>query len=108
LSGSEINVDVRLVNQSGKTALTDVVLTIADVTDWESFETEFGALYHETLGRPGKPTRLMVGLSYLKHSYSLSDVTVASVTRCDEGRGQTKSLRGVSQRGGAANVGSEA
>ena len=35
-------------------------------------------------------------------------VTVASVTRCDEGRGQTKSLRGVSQRGGAANVGSEA
>jgi hypothetical protein len=31
LSGSEINVDVRLVNQSGKTALTDVVLTIADL-----------------------------------------------------------------------------
>jgi len=27
-----VHVDVRLVNQSGKTALTDVVLTIADVT----------------------------------------------------------------------------
>ena len=27
----------------------------------------------ETRGRPGKPTRLMVGLIYLKHSYNLSD-----------------------------------
>jgi IS5 family transposase len=25
------------------------------------------------LERPGKPTRLMVGLSYLKHCYNLSD-----------------------------------
>ena len=30
----------------------------------------------ETLGRPGKPTRLMVGLIYLKHSYNLSDEQV--------------------------------
>ena len=95
----------RLSNQLD---LKHPLIRLAGLIEWESFETEFGALYHETLGRPGKPTRLMVGLSYLKHSYSLSDVTVASVTRCDEGRGQTKSLRGVSQRGGAANVGSEA
>jgi hypothetical protein len=29
---------------------------------WDGFDAEFGPLYHETLGRPGKPTRLMVGL----------------------------------------------
>jgi hypothetical protein len=32
----------------------------------------------ETLGRPGKPTRLMVGLTYLKHSYNLSAEQVCS------------------------------
>jgi IS5 family transposase len=30
----------------------------------------------ETPGRPGKATRLMVGLIYLKHSYNLSDEQV--------------------------------
>jgi hypothetical protein len=48
----------------------------AGLIEWESFEAEFGALYHETLGRPGKPTRLMVGLTYLKHCYNLSDEQV--------------------------------
>ena len=44
--------------------------------EWAGFESEFGALYHEALGRPGKPTRLMVGLTYLKHCYNLSDEQV--------------------------------
>src|SRR6201985_2756187 len=52
------------------------VVRLAGLIEWESFETEFGSLYHETLGRPGKPTRLMVGLTYLKHSYNLSDEQV--------------------------------
>jgi transposase, IS5 family len=63
----------RLSNQLD---LKHPLIRLAGLIEWASFETEFGALYHETLGRPGKPTRLMVGLSYLKHSYSLSDEQV--------------------------------
>ncbi len=39
---------------------------------WADFDTSFGRFY-KPLGRPAKPTRLMVGLHYLKHSYDLSD-----------------------------------
>jgi len=63
----------RLSNQLD---LRHPLIRLAGLIDWESFETEFGSLYHETLGRPGKPTRLMVGLTYLKHSYNLSDEQV--------------------------------
>jgi transposase, IS5 family len=63
----------RLSNQLD---LKHPLIRLAGLIEWESFETEFGALYHATLGRPGKPTRLMVGLSYLKHSYNLSDEQV--------------------------------
>jgi transposase, IS5 family len=52
------------------------LVRLAGLIQWASFESEFGPLYHETLGRPGKPTRLMVGLTYLKHSYNLSDEQV--------------------------------
>ena len=40
--------------------------------DWAYFEQAFGATFSDR-GRPGLPTRLMVALSYLKHSYNLSD-----------------------------------
>lgn len=40
---------------------------------WGGFEKEFGALYVEGQGRPGKSIRLLVGLHYLKHMYSVSD-----------------------------------
>jgi transposase, IS5 family len=63
----------RLSNQLD---LKHPLIRLAGLIEWENFETEFGALYHETLGRPGKPTRLMVGLTYLKHSYNLSDEQV--------------------------------
>jgi transposase, IS5 family len=48
----------RLSNQLD---LKHPLIRLAGLIEWESFETEFGSLYHETLGRPGKPTRLMVG-----------------------------------------------
>jgi IS5 family transposase len=44
--------------------------------DWEFFESEFGALYAEEVGRPGVPTRLLVGLHYLKHAFNESDESV--------------------------------
>jgi hypothetical protein len=68
----------RLSNQlDGKRPLVRLTALIA----WDGFDAEFGPLYHETLGRPGKPTRWMVGLTYLKHSYSLSDELAASHPR---------------------------
>jgi IS5 family transposase len=63
----------RLSNQlDGKHPL----VRLAGLIEWDGFDAAFGSLYHETLGRPGKPTRLMVGLTYLKHSYNLSDEQV--------------------------------
>ena len=39
---------------------------LAALIDWDRFDEEFGRFYRP-LGRPAKPTRLMVGLLYLQH-----------------------------------------
>ncbi len=44
--------------------------------DWRVFEQEFGSLYVENVGRPGKSIRLLVGLHYLKYTYNKSDESV--------------------------------
>lgn len=49
---------------------------LANRIDWSVLEKEFGKLYVENVGRPGKPIRLVVGLHYLKYTYSESDETV--------------------------------
>ena len=49
---------------------------LAQQIDWSYFEQEFGAFYSEEMGRPGAPTRLLVGLHYLKHAYNESDESV--------------------------------
>ncbi len=51
---------------------------LADVIDWKSFDVSFGDLYSPGVGRPAKPTRLMVGLHYLKHAFDLSDEEVVT------------------------------
>ncbi len=51
------------------------LVRLARLIDWEGFDTAFRRFYRER-GRPGKPTRLMVGLSYLKHAFDLSDEEV--------------------------------
>jgi transposase, IS5 family len=48
---------------------------LAGLIAWCGFDDEFGRFYRP-LGRPAKPTRLMVGLSYLKHMFDLSDEAV--------------------------------
>jgi IS5 family transposase len=48
---------------------------LAGLINWDSFDEEFGRFYRP-LGRPAKPTRLMVGLSYLQHTFNLSDEAV--------------------------------
>lgn len=49
---------------------------LAQQINWDYFEQEFGDLYSEQIGRPGVPTRLLVGLHYLKHAYDESDESV--------------------------------
>jgi IS5 family transposase len=48
------------------------LVRLAGLMDWGRFEAEFGPLYTDG-GRPGLPTRLMVGLHLLKHMDGLSD-----------------------------------
>jgi len=49
---------------------------LAEAIDWTRFESEFGPLYAEATGRPGLPTRLLVGLHYLKYLFDESDESV--------------------------------
>ena len=63
----------RLSNQLDR---KHALVRLAGLIEWQRLESAFGALYHETAGRPGKPTRLMAGLTYLKHTYNLSDEQV--------------------------------
>ena len=41
--------------------------------DWRFLEERFGAVYSDKAGHPPLPTRLMAGLSILKHMHNLSD-----------------------------------
>jgi len=56
--------------------LTHPLVTLAKQIDWEHLDGVFGEFYCETTGAPGKPTRLMVGLHYLKHAFNESDESV--------------------------------
>lgn len=57
---------------------TQPLVRLAKVIDWSQFDESFGKLYSEGQGRPAKPTRLMVGLHYLKHAFDLSDEEVVA------------------------------
>ena len=49
------------------------LVQLAEKIDWERFEAELECHFCATDGAPAKPTRLMVGLHYLKRAYNLSD-----------------------------------
>jgi len=49
------------------------LVRLAGLIDWERFAAAFGPLYRDGVGRPGLPTRLMVGLHLIKHMDGLSD-----------------------------------
>ena len=46
------------------------LVLLAGQFNWSSLEEAFGKLYVPHWGRPGLPTRLMVGLHYLKYAYN--------------------------------------
>ena len=51
------------------------LVRVAGLMPWSAFDESFGKFF-KPIGRPAKPTRLMVGLHYLKHVYDLSDEEV--------------------------------
>ena len=53
------------------------LFVLANQIDWSVFDNTFGLLYSEK-GRPGKSTRLLVGLHYLKHTFNESDESVVA------------------------------
>ena len=54
------------------------LLRLAARIDWDRLDALYGATFVEHLGRPGLPTRLMVGLHLLKHIKGLSDEAVCA------------------------------
>ena len=54
------------------------LVKLAKALDWSVFDEAFGPLYHESQGRPGLPTRLMVGLHFLKHKDGVSDEQICA------------------------------
>jgi IS5 family transposase len=46
---------------------------LTSTIDWRFLEERFGAVYSDRPGQPPLPTRLMAGLSILKHTHDLSD-----------------------------------
>ena len=46
---------------------------LAQAIDWPVLEERFGAVYSDGPGMPPLPTRLMAGLTILKHTFDLSD-----------------------------------
>jgi IS5 family transposase len=53
------------------------LFVLANQIDWSVFDHKFGRLYADK-GRPALPTRLMVGLHYLKHAFNESDESVVA------------------------------
>ena len=51
---------------------------MANKIDWARFDKSFGSLFAQKQGRPALPTRLVVGLHYLKHAYNESDESVVA------------------------------
>jgi IS5 family transposase len=49
------------------------LVTLGRTVDWGFLEQRFGEVYTDEPGRPPLPTRLMAGLTILKHTYDLSD-----------------------------------
>jgi IS5 family transposase len=57
---------------------THPLYVLAGSINWQRFEDKFGVHFAESSGRPALPTRLVVGLEYLKYTFNESDESVVS------------------------------
>ena len=55
---------------------THPIFVLAGRINWQRFETKFGIHFADCSGRPALPTRLMVGLEYLKYTMNESDESI--------------------------------
>lgn len=58
--------------------LNHPLVKLAEAIDWDRFDLYFGEQFQSKRGRPALPTRLIVGLHYLKHMENLSDEEVVA------------------------------
>ena len=54
------------------------LVKLADLIDWDIFEREWAGFFPSHTGRPATPPRLVAGLCYLQHAFSLSDEAVVA------------------------------
>lgn len=54
------------------------LVTLAALIDWDVFEREWAGFFPSPTGRPATLTRLVAGLLYLQHAFSLSDEAVVA------------------------------
>ena len=57
------------------------LVQLAGLISWDRFDDAFGQYYHDSKGRRGLRTRLMVGLHLLKHMKGLSDEEACAAWR---------------------------
>ena len=77
-SSSTSNTEPTLSALAGQLNLSHPLVQLAETIDWQSFEEKFGRVVKASGGRPALPTRLMVGLHYLKGLYDESDESVVA------------------------------
>ena len=75
-SSSPSNTDASLSALARQLNLEHPLVQLAETISWQSFEEKFGRVATASGGRPALPTRLMVGLHYLKALYNESDESV--------------------------------
>ena len=68
------------------------LVRFADTIRWSRFEEAYGPLDCEENVAPGLPTRLMVGLEYLKYTYNLFDEELVVKDRIRYGFGNKASV----------------
>ncbi|MEO0771277.1 MAG: transposase, partial [Cyanobacteria bacterium J06649_4] len=77
-SSSPSNTDSTLPSLARQLNLEHPLVQMSETIDWQLFEQKFGRVMKASGGRPALPTRLMVGLHYLKGLYDESDETVVT------------------------------
>ena len=77
-SSSSSNADSSLSTLARQLNLSHPLVQLAETIDWQAFEEKFGRVVKASGGRPALPTRLMVGLHYLKALHDESDESVVA------------------------------
>jgi transposase, IS5 family len=77
-SSSPSNPNSKLSALASQLNLNHPLVKLAESIDWRSLEEKFGRAAKPSGGRPPLPTRLMVGLHYLKALYDESDESVVA------------------------------